>query len=96
MIGEVTLAGGASRLAVLRLDFAGIGGGLFTFGGSLGTGGAGSGPAWDPGRPGDGLLLKVLSVMDPELSCRSKPPRALPLAALLGEALDDRLCMRLV
>ena len=73
-----------------------MGGGLLMFAGILGTGGARSGPAEDPGRLGEGLLLNVLSVIDPELSRRSKPPLPRPRGALLKEALEDRLCIRFV
>ena len=65
--------------------------------GSWGTGGATPGPEGVVGRPGDGLR-KVLSVIEPELDVLSSPPLERPLEAFAGdpEALDDRLCIRLV
>ena len=66
--------------------------------GKLGTGGGASAPPRETGRPGDGLLRKVLSVIDPLLPCLSSPAVGLPL--VLGDwerdAFDARLCMRLV
>lgn len=66
--------------------------------GKLGTGGGASAAPRDTGRPGDGLLLKVLSVIDPLLPCLCSPAVGLPL--VLGDcdrdALDSRLCIRFV
>lgn len=54
------------------------------------------GPVGVAGRPGD-WLRNVLSVMDPELAFRSRPPLGRPLVEVLADdALDDRRCMRLV
>ena len=64
--------------------------------GNLGTGGAASGRPWETGRPGDGLLRKVLSVIDPLLLCLFSPPADLPLGDCEREASDVLLCMRFV
>ena len=88
-VGEVTRTGGASTLAARILP---------KFFGTAGTGGASTAAGTGVRRPFGEGLLKVLSVMEPELPlrCSCELGRTNPDVPLVTEEIEPLRCVRFV